>query len=511
MSRLRTAQARQTTVHVTFSDTETSEIILRDLKDCYGNEIEMTDLGDIGYLTFGPGTSKEEIVSFTDYTINADGTVSIDTGITRACGAVYPYTGGAGTANQHSAGDLVVLSNNPQIYESILLYIDGIAVAGAPNASSTGKGIVELATAAEIDSDTATGSTGAPIVVTPDQLILSKYGLRLLSSGQKDALAGGSTFGTPSTTNKFITQEYNSSATGLPVILNKTTVATNRGSSTTQFDVTNPAGTTFTYTWDSNGTDPNISAATMPVGSIVYISGSNLSAGNRGIFVVTASGTNNFSVTNASGVAETNKKLGTGHLLTTSAADGTYTKPAGLKYIEVELQASGGSGAGGTNNTKGGNGGGGGGYLKKLIPAASLGANEYFVVAPSVAGGASTANGNTGCPTVFTSSLIALGGEFGTAATNPGLGGIATGGDVNIPGKPGGTGGTDNYGGGSSPTQFSGYGGDSHLGSGGMAQTTAGTGNAGINYGGGGGGAFNSGNAGGASAQGKLTITEHYS
>lgn len=55
-------------------------------------------------------------------------------------------------------------------------YIDGIAIAGAPNASTTAKGIVELATTAEIDAETANGSTGAAIVVTPDQLATSKYG-----------------------------------------------------------------------------------------------------------------------------------------------------------------------------------------------------------------------------------------------------------------------------------------------------------------------------------------------
>ena len=47
-------------------------------------------------------------------------------------------------------------------------YVDGVAVAGAPNASTTVKGIVELATQAEVDAKTATGGTGALLVVTPD-------------------------------------------------------------------------------------------------------------------------------------------------------------------------------------------------------------------------------------------------------------------------------------------------------------------------------------------------------
>lgn len=47
-------------------------------------------------------------------------------------------------------------------------YVDGVAVSGAPNATTSVKGIVELATQAEYDARTATGSTGASLVITPD-------------------------------------------------------------------------------------------------------------------------------------------------------------------------------------------------------------------------------------------------------------------------------------------------------------------------------------------------------
>ncbi len=43
------------------------------------------------------------------------------------------------------------------------------------NASSTVKGSVELATTAEINAGTATGGTGAALVVTPDQLLAANY------------------------------------------------------------------------------------------------------------------------------------------------------------------------------------------------------------------------------------------------------------------------------------------------------------------------------------------------
>lgn len=84
--------------------------------------------------------------------------------------------------------------------------------------------------------------------------------------------------------------------------------------STTQFDITNPAGTTFRYTFDGTGTDPAYTATNPGVGSVVVIAGQNFNAGNNGTFVVTASASNYFEVTNAGGVAENNKTIGTGTL-----------------------------------------------------------------------------------------------------------------------------------------------------------------------------------------------------
>jgi hypothetical protein len=84
--------------------------------------------------------------------------------------------------------------------------------------------------------------------------------------------------------------------------------------STTQFDITNPAGTTFRYTFDGTGTDPAYTSSNPAVGDTVVISGQNFTAGNNGTFLVTGSGANYFEVTNASGVAENNKTIGTGYL-----------------------------------------------------------------------------------------------------------------------------------------------------------------------------------------------------
>lgn len=55
-------------------------------------------------------------------------------------------------------------------------YVDTGVLAGCANSTQTVKGCVELATAAEINAGTATGGTGAALVLTPDQFVLSNFG-----------------------------------------------------------------------------------------------------------------------------------------------------------------------------------------------------------------------------------------------------------------------------------------------------------------------------------------------
>lgn len=86
------------------------------------------------------------------------------------------------------------------------------------------------------------------------------------------------------------------------------------GDSTTQFDITNTAGNTYRYTFDGTGTDPAISATTVPAGTYVLIGAQNFATANNGLFTVTASGANYFEVTNAAGTAESNKTIGTGYI-----------------------------------------------------------------------------------------------------------------------------------------------------------------------------------------------------
>lgn len=273
--------------------------------------------------------------------------------------------------------------------KAVKTYVD---TGGNVNASTTQKGIVEQATDAEVLAQSSTGGTGASLFINPSSL---------------------------------------SSAFSAPVDNYYTTLGTYYGDSTTQFDITNTSGTTYRYTYDGNGTDPSISSSNPTVGSGLNIQAQNFSAGNKGSFVVTASGTNYFEVTNANGVAETNKTIGNGFI----AKGVIWTKPSLLKYVVVELV-----------------GGGGGGGAKDQSAGSST----------------------SGAKSSFGSHLSATGGT-----ASGGAGGVGSSGDFNANGQGGQKG--DNAGG--SATGVGGQGGSSLLGGGGNS-----TGNGG-NYGGGGGGA----------------------
>jgi len=197
-------------------------------------------------------------------------------------------------------------------------------------------------------------------------------------------------------------------------------------------------------------------------------------------------------------------------------SDGTWTKPANLKYIIVEVVGGGGGGGGTTNNNTTGGGGGGGGYSREVLAASVLASTEDYDVGAAGGGGA-TGDGTAGGTSNFgtTPFLQATGGGLGTGNINNGqggAGGVGSNGTLNIEGQDGGAGlgvATGNY-------SVSGYGGDSHYGGGGgsVSSQTGTAGLAGNNYGGGGSGAAagtsSSDIAGGDGKAGVVIVTEYY-
>lgn len=174
-----------------------------------------------------------------------------------------------------------------------------------------------------------------------------------------------------------------------------------------------------------------------------------------------------------------------------TAGTHTWTKPAGVKKVLVEVVGGGGGGAGGYSGYYTGGGGGGGGYAKGVIDVSSV-----FSVAVTVGAGGTgcywyeTSN-TAGGQSSFGSYVSATGGAAGRIDLTGAAGGIGSGGLINLRGGMGGVSG-DCHGG------EAGGG----FGSGGAKST------AGSLYGGGGGGS--DGGNGAKGAPGVVIVWEYY-
>lgn len=195
---------------------------LTSLTDIYGNAITtMSAFGSVGYITLEPDTTNEEGAIFTGITVNTNGTVSL-TGVSTIL-AQSPYTATSGLIRYHNGGSKVVITdnvafwatfanlNNDQTFSgantfsqkvavgavtssdlgkaATVDFVNATAIAGAPNASTTVKGIVQEATQAQILAKTSSGSTGAELYVNPATLpstLLSDY---KVDTGAADAYA----------------------------------------------------------------------------------------------------------------------------------------------------------------------------------------------------------------------------------------------------------------------------------------------------------------------------------
>ena len=128
----------------------------------------------------------------------------------------------------------------------------------------------------------------------------------------------------------------------------------------------------------------------------------------------------------------------------TFTSSGTWTRPAGITKVIMEVQGAGSSGSDGNAASIRHTSGAAGGYAKKFLDVSSISTSTITVGAggtaatsyPSNAGGASSwADG--------TNTITGNGGgAAGSADYVGGLGGTASGGDINIKGCDGGDYGT---------------------------------------------------------------------
>ena len=246
----------------------------------------------------------------------------------------------------------------------------------------------------------------------------------------------------------------------------------------------------------------NINATSIDVGANVVLNTTTLRVGNT---------TANAHV-NSTGFFLNGSAIGSqGMTATVFTANGTWTKPAGCKRIEVlVVGGGGGGGASGSSNTVGGGGGGGGGGVIHFANAEAL-TTVAVVAGLGGAGGVGSA-GSTGGTSSFgalASATGGAGGGLGTVNLTGGAGGVGSAGSVQINGQ-GGDGGNAQAG----INGSSGSGGSSFLGAGsvGKSGVPSQDGVAGGSYGGGGSGgwSWNTSANGGAGARGIVIVKEYY-
>lgn len=461
---LKFIQNTKTTLAGSGCTSTATSIILSDLKLPDGvTAITTVDLGDKCLGTIEPGTSKEEQISFTGVTANGDGTYTL-TGVTRGLRFVSPYDEVTANKFAHAGGVMFIISNTAGFYAQIKEYIDNLSVNGSVPATDAVPGIGIVATQAQVDAGTATETySGTPysLFPTPDQIRAKKYHDYAADAGSTDAYA----------------------ITITPAI--------------TAYS----AGQEFTF----KANTANTGACTLAVSGLSAIAlkknyNEDLATGDilaNQIVTVVYDGTN---MQIKSHLPLTMPIVRT---YLAAASPATWTKPTGLRYINVKVQGAGGNGANSTGSVTGG-GGGGGAYTEKNIPASSLGSTETVTI-----GAAGVGSGNTS----FGSHCTAGNGTNASGATN-GTGGTATGGDININGQDGEAG---NAG---TPALNAGSGGNSYLGKagvrGGNQTGTFGSANGQNGFLGGGGGGATSATDGSPTGTGGIggiafvTVTEFY-
>lgn len=180
---------------------DTSVVVAR-MTDIDGTDLAMTDFGTKGFCTAEPGSgTQEEQFVFTGLVQNSNNTTTL-TGISNV-DFLAPYTETSAFAKSHAGGTQFVISNTSGFYNTLTNkdddetivglwqfpngantpvlgasyvaptlapqvaskgYVDSVAISGAPDADTVTKGIVQIATGAQLAAGTGAGSTGATLV-----------------------------------------------------------------------------------------------------------------------------------------------------------------------------------------------------------------------------------------------------------------------------------------------------------------------------------------------------------
>lgn len=277
--------------------TSATSIIVNDLVLPDGiTPITMGMFGSIGYAVLEPGTSQEENISFTGIIQNTNNTATL-TGVSRGLAFTTPYAPTSSLAYGHAGGTYLIFSNSAPFYSQFGVlgnaqtwsgidtysvspivptpttptqvaskgYVDGVAVAGAPNADTVTKGIVQYATQSQAANSTVLGSTGATLAlgngIATDTPNTATRSLRVLMSDTTGYLnqawlnlSQAFTFGGAVTINNSL------SVTGQTVLSSFVANSTTATSTVNNLKITNNA-TTTNLTVSNKATIPTLTVS----------------------------------------------------------------------------------------------------------------------------------------------------------------------------------------------------------------------------------------------------------
>jgi hypothetical protein len=412
--------------------------------------VTMADFGAMGYATLEPGTAREENISFTGITQNGDGSAQL-TGVTRGLDFAAPYTTVSALRQTHAGGTELVISNSAPFYNELLAkdndetitsvytftstaipvydvdpafsvdqeiitkkYADDLAIAGAPDSNTTTKGLNEMATTAESQAGTDTGTTTGPLVAAPSDIAANAQNQEhtyLADSGAADAYVITLA---PAITAYAAGQRF-------------TFLATSACTGASTLNV-NGLGTK-----DIRKSENAVVAAALVANDILAAQIVTVVYDGTQFMMDSPLGTrvtSGVSFESQTFFDDSNNVV----QIDSYTTDDTWTKPTGAISVEVICVGAGGGGGGCTLQNPGGGGGGGGGAVSLgVFNASDLGATETITVGVGGAGGTADPGvaGGDGTSSSFGTWLKAGGGGGGpegqAGANNGGGGGGAIG------------------------------------------------------------------------------------
>ena len=458
------------------------------LTDPNGLTPTIASLGTVGHgtaaissdhtsITYTPTTGFSGSDGFT-YTVS-DGPRTATASVTATVADVPTAGASSATVAYGSSNDAIALNITGGAATSVAVSTQ----AGHGTATASGTSISYTPTAGYSGSDsfhyTATNATGVSaaatvtITVNPQAPVANAVSATVGQNTSADPITLNITGGA-ATAVTVSTAAAHGTATASGAAINYSPTSGYTGSDSFQYTATNAGGTsaaaTVTITVsprapiannvsaaiNENSSDTPITLSitggvatsvalygtSKPANGSVTISGASMTYkphnGYLGADSFQYTATNSFGTSAPATVSITVSVFDQTVLYTGNGGSWSYTIPAGVSFVDLEIWGAGGGGSGGINNSTAGYGAGGGGY-SKIHVAVTPGATFSGTVGRGGSGaGRGNTHGGSGGATTATGSLIAgltaNGGGGGTTAV--GAGGTASGG-TNISGISG--------------------------------------------------------------------------